>query len=239
MTSWLDTSSRLDISSWLDGPRAAFDVETTGKDPQRDRLVSASVVVVDASGGIVAEHEWLADPGIEIPAGATQIHGISTERVRAEGAPAEQVIQQIAGILSDYFSQGIPVLAFNATYDFTVLAAECARYHLPAPEPMPVLDPFILDKQMDRFRRGKRTLVANCEHYGVPLLAAHTSAADALATLQLAEALAGKFPELRTSAVSLHQEQIGWAAEQAASFQDYLRRSKPGATVDGRWPLAL
>lgn len=203
------------------------------------RLVSASVVLVDALGAVVEEHEWLADPGIEIPAAAAHIHGISTERARAEGAPAEQVVRQVSETLANYFSQNIPVLAFNAPYDFTVLAAECARHGIAAPEPMPVLDPFVLDKQLDRFRRGKRTLVANCEHYGVPLLAAHTSAADALATIRLAEALARKFPELQIPAKALHQAQIGWAAEQAASYQAYLRGAKPDAVVDGSWPTSL
>jgi DNA polymerase-3 subunit epsilon len=233
----LDVPPGPDAVSWLAGQRAAFDVETTGRDPLQARLVSASVVLVDAGGGTLAEHEWLADPGIEIPDAAAQIHGISTERARAEGAPAEQVVRQLVGILSGYFEQGIPVLAFNAPYDFTVLAAESSRHGISAPEPVPVLDPFVLDKQMDRFRRGKRTLVATCEHYGVPLLAAHTSAADALATIRLAEALAGKFPELRIPARTLHGLQVGWAAEQAASFQEYLRRSNPDAVLDGRWPV--
>ncbi|MFY9678088.1 MAG: 3'-5' exonuclease, partial [Glutamicibacter protophormiae] len=35
----------------------------------------------------------------------------------------------------------------------------------------------------------------------------------------------------------LHGWQIGWAREQAESFQAYLRKTKPEAVVDGAWPI--
>ena len=120
-------------------------------------------------------------------------------------------------------------MAFNAAYDFTVLANECARYGLQTPTATPVIDPFILDKQMDRYRRGKRTLVALCELYGVRLEAAHTSAADALATIGVADALARRYPGLCIDAAELHERQIGWCAQQAASFQEWLRRTESGS----------
>ncbi|ABY22970.1 DNA polymerase III, epsilon chain [Renibacterium salmoninarum ATCC 33209] len=224
------------MNTWLDGNRAAFDVETTGRDPRQARLVSASIVLVDANNDVVESHEWLADPGVEIPEAVTLIHGISTARARAEGAPIGAVVTEVAQVLRSYFAAGTPVMAFNAPYDFTVLAAECARIGVSAPTAFPVIDPFVLDKQVDGFRRGKRTLVAICEHYNIPLIDAHTSAADALATIKLAEALARRFPELSIPAEELHAQQIVWAAEQAASFQEYLRRTQADAVVDGLWP---
>jgi DNA polymerase-3 subunit epsilon len=35
----------------------------------------------------------------------------------------------------------------------------------------------------------------------------------------------------------LHRRQVGWAAEHAASYQEYLRKSDPAAVIDGTWPL--
>jgi hypothetical protein len=35
----------------------------------------------------------------------------------------------------------------------------------------------------------------------------------------------------------LHDQQIGWAAEQAAGLQEYFRRKDPTAVVRGEWPL--
>lgn len=224
-------------SSWTDGPRACFDLETTGRDPQQARIVTASVVLVSPSGDVLREWEWLADPEVEIPEEAAAVHGVSTERARAEGRPAAEVTAELDDVLAGLWDHGVPVLAFNAAYDLTVLARENERHGLTAPAPLPVLDPFVLNKQVHRYRRGKRTLGALCEEYGVVLDAAHTSAADALATERLATALATRFAELRQPAARLHEQQIGWAAEQAASLQEYFRRKDPAAVVDGTWPV--
>lgn len=225
------------MNFWHELPRAAFDLETTGRDPLEARIVTASIVLVNGRGVPLQQPEWLVNPGVSIPEEAAAIHGITTERARREGQDAAGAVAEIADTLAGYFAAGIPVMAFNASYDFTVLAAECRRYGLSAPDPRPVIDPYILDKQMDRYRRGKRTLVALSELYQIRLDAAHTSAADALATIGVADALAGKYPALRTEPGELHDAQVGWAAAQAASFQEWLRRTKPDAVVDGVWPV--
>lgn len=225
------------MTSWHELPRAAFDVETTGRDPHSVRIVSASIVLVNGRGEPRQTHEWLADPGVEIPAEATAIHGVSTEKARAEGRPAAEVTAEVTAVLAGMFEASIPVFAFNAPYDFTVLASEARRHGCDPLTPRPVIDPFILNKQMDKYRRGKRTLVALCEEYGVPLTDAHTSSADALATLALADALVAKYPALSGDAGRLHDSQVRWAAEQAASFQSFLRRTKPDAVIDGTWPV--
>ena len=224
------------MNSWHELPHAAFDLETTGRDPHTARIVTASIILVDGQGQVLQHHEWLSAVEEEIPAEAAAIHGVSTERARAEGRPAPEVTAEIAGVLGGYFAAGIPVLAFNACYDFTVLNRECERFGLTAPAPAPVIDPYILDKQVDRYRRGKRTLTALTEHYGVGFENAHTSAADVMATLGVARAMAGRYPVLHGDAAELHRAQIGWAGAQAASFQDYLRRKDPAAVVDGAWP---
>jgi DNA polymerase III subunit epsilon len=224
------------MNSWHLQPRAAFDLETTGRDPLTARIVTASIILVDGGGETLRHHEWLANSGVEIPTEATAVHGISTAMARKRGAPAAQVVNQIACVLRGYFRSSIPVLAFNARYDFTVLAREGHRHQVHTPSPFPVLDPYVMDKYADRYRRGKRTLSAMCEHYGVPLENAHTSAADVIATHGVAAALAHRFHQLQRPASDLHQFQVGWALRQAESFQAYLRRSDPDAVVAGEWP---
>lgn len=227
------------MNSWHERPRAAFDLETTGRDPHAARIVTASIVLVDESGRPVQKREWLINPGVEIPDEAAAIHGINTERARAEGLDPAAGTLGIAEALAGYFDAGIPVMAFNAAYDFTVLARECSRYGTQAPTAAPVIDPYILDKQMDRYRRGKRTLVALSAFYGVALEAAHTSAADALATIGVADALASRYSQLCIDAGQLHALQVDWCAQQAENFQEWLRRTNPEAVVDGAWPLRL
>ncbi|MCA1943131.1 MAG: 3'-5' exonuclease, partial [Yonghaparkia sp.] len=85
--------------SLLDRELAVFDLETTGVDVRTARIVTACVAVLDASGAVVARRDWLADPGVEIPEGAAAIHGITTERARAEGRPAAEVVAEVVGEL--------------------------------------------------------------------------------------------------------------------------------------------
>lgn len=226
------------MTSWSMHPRAAFDLETTGKDPRTARIVTASIVMVDEHGAVDDVHEWLADPGVDIPEEAAAIHGVSTEHAREHGRPAAVVAAEVGAVLATLFANNIPVIAFNASYDFTVLANEARRHGLEQITAAPVIDPFICNKHLDKFRKGSRTLVALCEEYGIKLDAAHTSAADAEATLRLADALAAKYSALRVDVMDLHKAQVTWALEQAADFQGYLRRVKdPAAVIEGDWPV--
>src|SRR5687767_10133662 len=102
------------MSTWNTRPRAAFDLETTGRNSRAARIVTASVTLVDADGEVVREHEWLADPGVEIPTEASEVHGVTTERARAEGRPAPEVTRELASVLQELFNDGVPVIAFNA-----------------------------------------------------------------------------------------------------------------------------
>lgn len=222
---------------WHEQIRVGFDLETTGRDPVTARVVTASLVVVDPHGTLAASYDWLVDPGVPIPPEAASVHGVTTERAQAEGLPADVGILEISETLRDFFEAGIPVIAFNASYDFTVMDRELARRGL---EPLPnrwVIDPYVIDKQVDRYRRGKRTLTDVCALYEVQLLDAHTSAADSLAAVQVADCLARTYPHLQVSPATLHAQQVAWKAEQSASFQEYLRRKDPAAVINGDWPV--
>ncbi len=116
--------------SWHIGRLAAFDLETTGTDTEHDRIVTAAIGLV--GGGLDAQqHAWLVDPGVEIPAGATAVHGITTERARAEGRPAAEAVAEIIAVLADQVRAGVPIVAFNARFDLTILDREARRYGLP------------------------------------------------------------------------------------------------------------
>lgn len=225
------------MTNWHELPRAAFDLETTGRDPHTARIVTASILVVNAKAEILQHREWLVNPGVRIPEEASDIHGITTEVAERDGMDPATAVAEISVFLDALF-QTMPVMVFNAAYDFTVLREEAKRYGIDQIDPRPVIDPYIIDKQVDKYRRGKRTLVAMSEFYQVPLINAHTSVADAAATIAVADRLAEKYAsQLQIDPLLLHSNQIEWAATQAASFQDYLRRRDPSAVVEGDWPV--
>ncbi|MBL1103641.1 3'-5' exonuclease [Streptomyces sp. 5-8] len=222
-----------------------FDLETTGTDPRAARIVTGAVIEVKA-GEPGGRREWLADPGVEIPADAVAVHGISNERAAAEGRPADQVADAIAGVLVSYWTAGVPVVAYNAAFDLTLLSAELRRYGLPSlsdrlggAQPAPVIDPYTIDRRVDRYRRGKRNLEAVCAEYGIVLDAAHDATADALAAARLASAIADRHPKIASlGPAELHRLQVEWYAEWAADFQAFLRRKGDAeAVVNGVWPL--
>jgi DNA polymerase-3 subunit epsilon len=225
-------------TSWYD-ILGVFDLETTGIDVETSRIVSAHVGVIDASGASVEHRTWLADPGIEIPVQASAVHGISTERARAEGRPASEVVAEVTAALRQLLSRGIPITIFNAPYDLTLLNREAIRHGVePLATPFPIVDPLVIDKAVDRYRRGKRTLEFAALHYGVQLIDAHNAGSDAIAAGRVAQALGRQYlADLPPTVEGLHLAQAAWAKEQAQSFQDYMRRTKDAAfTTSGAWP---
>lgn len=128
---------------------AVFDTETTGIATETTRIVSAHVSVLTPEGESTQARDWLIDCGIEIPAQATAVHGITTERMQAEGAPAPDSIFEILALLQGYFDAGVPVVAYNASYDFSILDREAKRYGFdPITFVKPVIDPLVIDKQI-------------------------------------------------------------------------------------------
>ncbi|MFD0077430.1 3'-5' exonuclease [Streptomyces sp. NPDC127166] len=232
--------------AWHGEPLVGFDLETTGTDPLEARIVTASIIEVDGGGQVRNRRDWLADPGVPIPEEASGIHGISNERAAAEGRPAREVADEIAKTLAAYWEDGVPVVAYNASFDLTLLAAELRRHGLPSLEERlggtaigPVVDPYTIDRAVDRYRRGKRTLEAVCGEYGVVLEAAHQAAADALAAVRVAVAIAERHPQVAAlDPAELHERQIAWYRVWAEDFQAFLRRKGDAeAVVDSTWPL--
>lgn len=231
--------------AWYRELLIGFDLETTGTDPREARIVTGAVIEV-RDGQILGRREWLADPGVEIPAEAVAVHGISNERAAAEGRPADQVADALADVLTGYWRAGVPVVAYNAAFDLTLLTAELRRHGLPSlrdrlggQDPAPVVDPYTIDRWADRYRRGKRNLEAVCAEYGIALDSAHDASADALAAARLACAIAGRHPKVAAlGPAELHRRQITWYAEWAADFQSFLRRKgETDAVVEGVWPV--
>lgn len=228
--------------SWHLGRLAGFDTESTGVDVETDRIVTACIVEV---GGKLpaAPANWLLNPGIDIPEQAAAIHGVTTERARAEGQNPAEGIGQIIAALTQVVLAGTPVVIMNAPYDLTLLDREARRYGIKTltdtvGRDLRVVDPKVIDKALDMYRPGKRTLTDLCAHYQVKLDGAHTADADAVAACRVAWRLGQKYPKLAgLSLDELHAQQIDWHAVWAADFQRHLRSKGKADVIDGSWPL--
>jgi len=213
--------------SWHRERFYAWDLETTAQDPLEARVVTSAFVEI-VPGGDPVTTTWLVNPGVPISPGATEVHGITDEMAQADGRDPARALPEIVEKLRAAWATGAPVVAFNIAYDLTVLDRELRRNGLPGmttSECRPIVDPFVLDRYYDKYRPGKRTLGAMCEHHRVRLEDAHSADGDAIATARLAWRLAETYPG-RVGGVNLldlHAQQSGWYAESSAGFADYLR----------------
>lgn len=222
--------------SWHRSPMLAWDTETTGPNPQLDRIVTCTTARIH--NGLRGTTSWLIAPDAPISDGAAAVHGISDTRARAEGRPPAEALAEIADQLWTAIAGGVPLVAFNASFDTTIAAREFQRHGIQIPfDQAIVIDPFVIWKQVDRYRKGKRTLTAACEAFGVRLDGAHDATEDALAAARVAWVLAERYPELQVDPAELHALQREWKAEQAASLQAYFRRTNSDAVVDPGWPI--
>lgn len=237
--------------SWHTHPMVAFDLETTSAEPDTARIVSAAVLSITPHTGRngICNRTWLIDPGCDIPAEATAVHGITTDHARTHGANPQVAVYEIEQALQSAWVENTPVVIFNAPFDLTVLDRELRRHNngIGIDGHGLVVDPLVLDKHVDRYRKGSRKLVDTCAHYGIVLDDAHTAAADALAAARLAWALVNRYPDELGDLHELHTLQTNAFAEQSESFADYLRCRKqqdgePQHVIDAiainrDWPL--
>jgi DNA polymerase-3 subunit epsilon len=154
-------------------------------------------------------------------------------------------MEEIARALAELAVRGRPLVVMNAPFDLTLLDRELRRHRASSLDrwfeatPLRVLDPRVLDKHLDRYRKGRRTLTDLCAHYEVVLDGAHDAGADAQAAMDVVRAVGRRFaPRLaRLSPAELHTLQAVWHAAQARGLQAWFARSGTEEAVDPAWPL--
>lgn len=246
---------------WTDGPLLALDMETTSVDIEEARIVTASLVLADPAKRDYTVTSWLSDPGCDIPAEATAVHGVTTERAREEGRPQAECVWELIHAICKRPS-GTPIVAFVARFDLSVLDRAAQRHGLGSLteyEDWRVIDPSVLDRHLDKFRPGSRKLDALCKHYGATLDGAHDAASDALAAARLAWvigkrgqvvrrawnpsmeaeriALIEHWESVRGDLGRLHEAQKIWARDQAVSLAQHFEAKGEPKPVAVEWPI--
>lgn len=185
---------------WFLQRMAAFDLETSDKDPETARIVTCALILV--GGGLPLDaRTWLLNPGIPMEPGAIAVHGITDEYAAEHGQPAEAGVADIAKAMAEVVTAGVPLVGHNlGTYDLTLLDRECRRHLGDSLEgvlrqPLTrVVDTYILDKHAAPYRRrvsedqGPYQMRTTAETYGLPWDedAAHGAEYDALQSARAA-----------------------------------------------------
>ena len=170
-------------------PICFFDLETTGVNVSRDRIVEISILKVFPNGNKESK-TWLVNPEIPIPSEVSKIHGITNDMVKEE--PSFKVIaHDIKSMINNSDLAG-----FNSNkFDIPLLAEEFLRSKLD----FNLENILTIDVQNIFHKMEQRTLSAAYQFYcGKSLENAHSSKADTLATFEVLEAQIEKYDDLQS-----------------------------------------
>lgn len=213
----------------LKRPIVFFDLETTGVDTSRDRIVEISMVKITPDGDKVVKTRRI-NPEMPIPAEATAVHGITDEDVRDE-----PTFRQITKSLAQ-FIEGCDFGGFNSNrFDLPVLVEEFLR----AGVDVDFKRRRFVDVQNIFHKKEQRTLVAAYKFYcDKDLENAHSAEADTLATYEVLEAQIERYPDIGDTVEALadfstHGEIVDFAGrialndkgEEVFTFGKYRGRS--------------
>lgn len=144
----------------LSRPLCCFDIESTGLDPERDRIVELGLVRL-MPDGTRRSLQRRFDPGIDIPEAATRIHGIRNDDVR--GLFGEPPFARSGAEVLEFIGDA-DLCGFNAiAFDLPLWLAECRRHGLDfAMEGRFIVDAKVIfdgkEPAWDRFLQGPRNL---------------------------------------------------------------------------------
>ncbi len=172
----------------LKNPIIFFDLETTGTNILRDRIVEISYIKVMPSGN-ETERTLRINPGMPIPAEATAIHHITDDDVK-NAPPFKQVAQELANVFL-----GCDIAGFNSNrFDVPMLMEEFLR----AGVNIDLSRRKFVDVQTIFHTMEQRTLIAAYKFYcGKDLTEAHSANADTRATYEVLKAQLDHYPSLK------------------------------------------
>lgn len=218
-----------------------LDTESTGIDVFEDRVIQFAAGVYDAKGNQLEFFETFIDPGIEIPTEASDVHGKTTEWIREHGGDPVTEFTKILELFRKYWGKVIFV-AYNAAFDTTLLNEEFKRHGLTdrwghaMASKAKMYDPFVVDRAKDKYRKGKRTLLALGKHFGLDFDEddLHDAEADVKLTAQVAIKAIERYGfQTNVQQARMHE---GWAK----GFRSYKLKQDPSfdaTSVSGAWPV--
>lgn len=180
----------------LTKPICFFDLETTGIDISKDRIVEIAIFKVFPNGNKESK-TWLVNPTIPIPAETTAVHGITDEKIANEPTFAE-LATTVYNMIKDSDLAG-----FNSDrFDIPLLAEELLR----AGVDFDMKNRVAVDIQTIFHKKEERTLSAAYKFYcGETLENAHSAEADTMATYEILKSQLDRYDDLPHDMKSLSE----------------------------------
>ncbi len=203
----------------LKKPICFFDLETTGVNISKDRIVEISILKVFPNGTQESK-TWLVNPEMPIPPETTAVHGIDDAKVANE-----PTFKEIANKVHDMI-KGCDLGGFNSNrFDIPLLAEELLRAELD----FDMKNTVSVDVQTIYHKMEKRTLSAAYKFYcDKDLNDAHSAEADTMATYEVLKAQLDRYPELENSTKFLSEFS---SRKQFADFAGFIAYDDDGKEV--------
>ena len=203
----------------LSKPICFFDLETTGIDITKDRIVEISILKVYPNGNKESK-TWLVNPTIPIPKAASDVHGITDERVAGEPT-FKELAKQIHNMIKDSDLAG-----YNSDrFDIPLLAEEMLR----AEVDFDLGNCVSVDVQTIFHKMEQRTLSAAYKFYcGKDLIDAHTASADTNATYEILKAQLDRYDSLENNIKKLSEFTY---RKQIADFAGFIGYNAKGEEI--------
>ncbi|WP_298780794.1 3'-5' exonuclease [uncultured Polaribacter sp.] len=177
-------------------PIVFFDLETTGINIAKDKIVEISILKVFPNGNKESK-TWLVNPEIEIPKEASDIHGITNEQV-----VTEPTFKELASKVNEMI-EDCDMAGFNSNrFDIPLLAEELMRAGID----FDMKNRKAIDVQVIFHKKEQRTLSAGYQFYcGKELEGAHGAEADTNATYEILLAQLDKYDDIENTVDALSE----------------------------------
>ncbi len=200
----------------LSKPICFFDLETTGINISKDRIVEISILKVFPDGKEETK-TWLVNPGVPIPKEVTAIHGITDEDV-ADKPTFKELAKEIYNMIKDSDLGG-----FNSNrFDIPLLAEEMLR----ADVDFDMKNRLAVDVQTIFHKMEQRTLSAAYQFYcNKELEGSHGAEADTKATFEVLKAQIAKYDDIENDTKFLAEFS---SRKKFADFAGFISYNKKG-----------
>ncbi|WP_372473787.1 exonuclease domain-containing protein [Capnocytophaga sp. ARDL2] len=203
----------------LHKPICFFDLETTGIDIAKDKIVEISILKVYPNGNKESK-TWLVNPGRPIPKQASDVHGITDEKVANEPL-FKELAPQIYNMIKDSDLAG-----FNSDrFDIPLLVEELLRAEID----FDMKNRVAVDIQTIFHKKEERTLSAAYKFYcGKTLDNAHSASADTEATYEIFKSQLERYDDLPTDIRSLSEYT---SRKKSVDFAGFIALNEEGKEI--------
>jgi len=172
---------------------AVLDLEATGFDVVRDRILSIAVAIIEnGEFHMGAFKNWYVYQSTHEVNEATKVHGILPSQIE-EGIPEKQMLEALIPIL-----EGVVIVGHHVRFDVTMLEIALKRHFSMNIKNQVVDTAYFASKELDAFQRtgySNQPLPSMedvCAQLSIPMAERHTAEGDVFTTAQLFLILRGR-----------------------------------------------